>query len=114
MQEALLLKVILGPIAVGLFFLVLHEWREIRSLHSQRDSLAAKVTELEKVKPDASRGRAETSAQKDAEIQRQAKQIEDLHKEMLRITKLYSTGKGVLIPNSILRQEDQKRTSHDA
>ena len=74
-----ILKVILGPVAVALFLLLVAAWREIRSLQHQKETLVTKVAELEKAHAETARKFAETSAQKDTEIERQKKEILTLH-----------------------------------
>jgi len=74
---------VLGPIAVGLFFLLLREWREVRTLKHDKETIIAKVSELEKHNAEVVGRLKETREQKDAEIDRQKKEIVELHQKLL-------------------------------
>ena len=73
---------ILSGLAVPVILLLFAAWREIRDVRHENKTLLAKVAEIEKRFDADTRKFADSSTKKDEEIERQKKEIIDLHKRL--------------------------------
>jgi len=82
-DTAMVLTAILAPLSIALLIAWLTQLARINELKHDKDAALAKVAELQsqitRADADCDRRIADTSQQKDDEIKRQKKVIEDLH-----------------------------------
>ena len=109
-DTGMVLTAILAPLCLLFVRIIFKQWQRINELKHDLKALSAETAKLQAAAQD-----------QDEEINRQKKMFKDLHneeiaklnqnhtKEIHRLTELYSSGKGILPPKSVLKEHERKQ-----
>jgi hypothetical protein len=109
-DTAMILTAILAPLCLLFVGIIFKQWQRINELKNDLKAVSAETAKLQAA-----------TQNRDEEMDRQKKRLKDSHneeianlnqnhtKEIHRLTELYSSGKGILPPKSIPKEQERKQ-----